>query len=183
MSVTVPREVSERVPEHPNDLRIDAWFLCAEFVERVVSGARDVAARERGGDLPEVDWDAIWQTGDGAPNDEAAIGRIIRAAFEVARAIAPDYRPDVLTTPSPRGGLNGATALGATTLNGHHGVVDEVAVPVELAANAPESVVVHPEFLGNPPQPAQAEPAPTPTVEPMTETVVIAPACRSVSQW
>ena len=45
------------------------------------------------------------------------------------------------------------------------------------------AVVVHPEFLGNPPQPAQAEPAPTPTVEPMTETVVMAAPRRSVSQW
>ena len=37
---------------------------------------------------PKVDWEQVWRAGDGAPSDEAAIGRIIRAAAVVARTIA-----------------------------------------------------------------------------------------------
>jgi sortase A len=172
MSVTVPREASERVPEHPNDLRIDAWFLCAEFVERVVSGARAAAGEEHGGaPPPEVDWDAIWRTGDGAPSDEAAIGRIIREAFEVARGIAPHYRLDALASPSPSAGLNGSAALGAAALMALQDLVDNVVAPAQPASDATESIAIHPEFLR-----VQHQPVPTPTVEPVTESGVIAAA-------
>ena len=48
------------------------------------AAARDRPERE----VPEVDWASIWMAGDGAPSDEAAIGRIVRTASEVARKIA-----------------------------------------------------------------------------------------------
>ena len=67
---------------------IDAWALCAEFVEHMLSDALAAAARhDHGRSVPDVDWDRIWRAAAGAPSDEAAIGRVVRAASEVAREL------------------------------------------------------------------------------------------------
>ncbi len=90
MAVTTHLEDSNGTSGGLEDPGIDAWVLCAEFVEKIVSDALSEAARQGGGRfVPEVDRVAIWRAGDGAPSDEAAIGRIVRAASEAARGIAP----------------------------------------------------------------------------------------------
>ena len=81
---------AEDVPGRPEHPGIDAWVLCREFVERIVSDAQASAARDNPGHpVPEVDWEPIWRAGDGASSDESAIGRIIRAASAVAHEICP----------------------------------------------------------------------------------------------
>jgi sortase A len=71
------------------DLTLDSWDLCRAFVEDLLSDARAAAAQQHPGrPVPEVDWPQIWQAGDGASSDERAIGRIVRAAAEVADRIA-----------------------------------------------------------------------------------------------
>jgi sortase A len=75
-----------------SDSRIDAWVLCAEFVERIVSEARAQATNGSSERVPDVDWAAIWRSGDGAPSDEAAIGRIVRAASDAAQTISSHQR-------------------------------------------------------------------------------------------
>src|ERR1700733_8447324 len=93
MSVMAPRDrpmgresARRRFPR----VNVDAWTLCAEFIERIVSEAQAAAARGNpGSPAPEVDWEQIWRAGDGAPSDESAIGRIIQAASGVARRMAP----------------------------------------------------------------------------------------------
>ena len=40
-----------------------------------------------------MDWAAIWRAGDGAPSDEVAIGRIVRAASGAAQAISRGQHP------------------------------------------------------------------------------------------
>ena len=84
-------------PEHPG---IDAWALCREFVERIVSDAQAAAARDNPGHpVPEVDWEPIWRAGDGAASDESAIGRILRAAWGAAHEIALGT-PELLSPPA-----------------------------------------------------------------------------------
>ena len=52
-------------------------------------------------DTHVVDWAPIWRAGDGAPSDEAAIGRIDRATFETAHGLFPH---------SPEGASIGASS-------------------------------------------------------------------------
>ena len=97
MSVAMDRDVSQRDQGDSENPRIEARTLCAQFVERIVADAQSAASRaDPGQSAGEVDWNRIWQAGDGAPSEEAAIGRIIRVASEEARRIAPrgfDERP------------------------------------------------------------------------------------------
>lgn len=145
-----------------SDARIDAWVLCAEFVERIVSEACAEAA-EDSEDVSGVDWDAIWRAGDGAPSDEAAIGRIVRAASDAAQAISGHQRiapPPSIARPPGAGVLDaplfaGTTEVGQDTAVAaehfadpiHEGVVvteapatppDEVQAPVDLASSIEE---------------------------------------------
>lgn len=72
---------------------IDAWDLCRQFVDQVVSDAvATCGSGQAGTAAPEVDWDAIWRAGDGAPSDEVAIGRIVRAASGVATELSGNGR-------------------------------------------------------------------------------------------
>ena len=67
----------------------------------MVSDAQAAAVRDHPGHpVPEVDWEPIWRAGDGAPSDEWAIGRIIRAASSVADGIAL-RAPGSLSAPAP----------------------------------------------------------------------------------
>ncbi|HEX4433254.1 MAG TPA: sortase [Acidimicrobiales bacterium] len=76
-------------PGSMEELTLDSWDLCREFVEALLSDAQAVAAREHPGQpVREVDWPRIWQAGDGASSDERAIGRIVRVAAEIAREIS-----------------------------------------------------------------------------------------------
>ena len=75
--------------------------LCHEFVDQVVSDALATAgAGTSDRDVPEVDWGAIWGAGDGAPSDEVAIGRIVRAASGVATEIAREQHMVEDTSPA-----------------------------------------------------------------------------------
>jgi sortase A len=77
-------------PDRLAHLSIDAWALCAEFTERIISEAQASAAKANpAGLVPQVDWEQIWRAGDGASSDEAAIGRIVQAAAAIAGTIAP----------------------------------------------------------------------------------------------
>ena len=102
---------SEDASERWSPVRIDAWILCGEFVQRIVSEARAGVTGNLPGDTPEVDWDRIWRAGDGAPSDEVAIGRIVRAASEVARGVSA-YRPGVISPSPPTHRSNGSAVLG-----------------------------------------------------------------------
>lgn len=86
MPVITPSESSRR---EADELPLDSWDLCRDFIEELVSGAQATAARERPGQpVAEADWTKIWQAGNGASSDEGAIGRIVRIAAEAARGIA-----------------------------------------------------------------------------------------------
>ena len=85
--------------ERRTDPPIDAWALCAEFVEQMCP-AHAEAANGSSEDVPEVDWTAIWRSGDGAPSDEAAIGRIVRAASDAAQAISRHHASRRHRTPA-----------------------------------------------------------------------------------
>src|ERR1700728_563264 len=146
MAVTTPRLESEDASERWNDLRIDAWLLCAEFVQRIVSEARAEASEDLFGDVPDVDWDSIWRAGDGAPSDEAAIGRVVRAASEAARGIS-SIPPESLPQSLPTHASNGAAVLeGAPLARPSDTVVPveplahpvEPSAPVALSAPAPD---------------------------------------------
>jgi sortase A len=80
---------SESFRRAADELPLDSWDLCRDFIEEMVSEAQATAALERPGQpVPEVDWTKIWQAGHGASSDESAIGRIVRIAAEAARGIA-----------------------------------------------------------------------------------------------
>ncbi len=90
MSVITRSEATGN-PDLGEHVGMDAWTLCAEFIERMVSDAQ-VAARgvHPGRGSPEVDWDRIWRAGDGASSEEVAIGRVVREAWQVARELSPE---------------------------------------------------------------------------------------------
>jgi sortase A len=86
VSVITPSESPRRGLD---ELPLDSWDLCRDFVEEMVSEAQATAARERPTQpVPEVDWTKIWQAGGGTSSDEGAMGRIVRIAAEAARGIA-----------------------------------------------------------------------------------------------
>jgi sortase A len=88
MSITAPPGSPTDNPNRKEQFGFDAWSLCAEFVETILADAQAATPEEQ--PIPEVDRTRIWWAGDGAPSDEAAIGRIVRAAWEVAHGIAPE---------------------------------------------------------------------------------------------
>jgi len=164
MSVMASRDSqagAEGSPIRLDHLSLDAWTLCREFVQRMVSDAQAAAVSDHPGrPVPEVDWEPIWRAGEGAPSDEAAMGRIIRAASEAARGIALGApEPESLPTRSDR--VDGE--LGA-------GVVSDGSLPdrvdaVDLAA--PVTALVEPMADQPEPIPVLQEP-PTAVVEPVT---------------
>ncbi len=164
MSVMASRDSqagAEGSPIRLDHLSLDAWTLCREFVQRMVSDAQAAAVSDHPGHpVPEVDWEPIWRAGEGAPSDEAAMGRIIRAASEAARGIALGApEPESLPTRSDR--VDGE--LGA-------GVVSDGSLPdrgdaVDLAA--PVTALVEPMADQPEPIPVLQEP-PTAVVEPVT---------------
>jgi len=156
-----------------SDARIDAWVLCAEFVERIVSEARAEAAKDPSGDVPEVDWAAIWRTGDGAPSDEAAIGRIVRAASDAAQAISRHQRaapPSSIARPTSAGVLDAPLVAGTTE-------VGQDIVAAERSADPIRAGVVVAEAPTTPPDQVQAPVDLTSSIaEPLT-----APLAESVA--
>jgi sortase A len=174
MDVTTSRLESADASERWSDLRIDAWFMCAEFVERIVSEARAEVANRPPGDLPDVDWDSIWRAGDGAASDEAAIGRIVRAASEAAREIS-GRQSDVLSPSLPVSPSNGVALLEAGPVASAPESGAETIAPVEPLANSAEPVVVPVEALRPPsdPAPVTADP-PAPAAEMSTTSSSVA---------
>jgi LPXTG-site transpeptidase (sortase) family protein len=94
--VTAPHEISNGVSGRRDVPRGDAWDLCAEFVQSIVADAQSRIAEENRDDLLEVDWASIWSARHGAPSEELAIGRVVRAASDTARGFAAG-RPGVVT--------------------------------------------------------------------------------------
>ncbi len=135
---------------------LDAWELCQAFVDRVVSDALASAGqRQSGTDAPEVDWGAIWRAGDGAPSDEVAIGRILRAASGVANEIAGEQ--PIAAEPSP-----GTVTTAGLTVTGAVIATHSPMEPRPLLGEPPPSVVE--------PPPSVVEPVTT-VVEPVTTVV------------
>jgi LPXTG-site transpeptidase (sortase) family protein len=60
---------------------------CGVFVENLIADAL-ASAPNPDAAASRIDWGAIWHAGDGAPSEEQAIGRIVRAARAAARQIA-----------------------------------------------------------------------------------------------
>jgi hypothetical protein len=106
--VTTPCLDYGDVPQRRSDLHIDAWLLCAEFVQRIVFEALSGAAKDLPEDTLDVDWDSIWRAGDDALSDEAAIGKIVRAASDTARGIS-DRPLTALSQTSSTHSSDGAT--------------------------------------------------------------------------
>lgn len=139
MSVIVPSHISEDSSLLPDHVGLGAWTLCAEFVEQIVSEARAAIERDNPGEpISEVDWDSIWRAGDGAPSNESAIGRVIRAASEAAMGIGVASRDVIRPSTSsvrvndpldPRSTLNQLPAAG-------QGSVAQVETPVALVEPA-----------------------------------------------
>lgn len=178
--MTAPHQMSEHPPQRRNDLRIDAWDLCAEFVYGIVAEAQARAGQHLRGELPEVDWDAVWSAGDGANSDELALGRIVRAASEAARGVAPCREvPQVPGTPDD---CNSAVASITTLLTPPLVVEhDREAFADSLAVQA-ESVLVPAEPLVVTPEVSPAEPAIVQVVaEPVTESVAGSPLVDSTT--
>jgi len=161
--VTTPRLITEDVPERWNDARIDAWVLCAEFVERIVSEARAEAANGSSEGVPEVDWAAIWRTGDGATSDEAAMGRIVRAASVAAQTISRQKR--VAPPPSSTARSTGAGVLDTPQVAGTTEVRPVAIVMAEPSAGPIQTDVVRVEAPATPPDQALAPADLTASVE------------------
>ena len=131
-------------------------------------------AQGKSGTLPEVDWDAIWRAGDGAPSDEAAIGRIVRAASEAAREISSqphEVPPPILPTHSSDGSaIDGVAPLAsAPEISGDESVAGKTLVP----PSEPIVVPVEPSAPDLAPPPAES----TSWVdEPMTMPIVVGTA-------
>ena len=89
MSVITPPWTSAGDLDRGEHIGVDAWDLCAEFVDRLLSDARATASRNTSGEMvPAVEWDRIWRAAEGAPSDEAAIGRVVSEAWLVAQELA-----------------------------------------------------------------------------------------------
>ncbi len=172
--MTAPRLDSENAPERLSDLRIDAWLLCAEFVQGIMAEAG--AGTDPSGDGPDVDWDAIWRAGDGAPSDEVAIGRVVRAASEAARGLSrrPTEAPSQSLATHPP---DGSAALGGVPPANPPGIRADTVVPAEPLAHPVEPGEVSAEPSSPPPEltPAPTEP-PASVAEPLTTPVFVATA-------
>jgi sortase A len=156
-----------------SELRIDAQLLCAEFVQRIVSEARGEAAQGKA-DLPDVDWDAIWRAGDGAPSDEAAIGRIIRAASEAAREISNQPLEALsLSLPTDSSDVpavaEAAPPASAPEISAHASVFEETLAP----ASEPVVLPVEPSVPGPTAAPAES---PSGADQSLTTPVVVGTA-------
>ena len=189
MSVMLPRDSSVRAegaPDRPEHPVMDKWVLCWEFVERIVSNAQAAAERDNpGSPVPEVDWEQIWRAGDGAPSDEWAIGRIIRAASTAANGIAL-RAPEPLSPSAAADGIAGGVGPEAAALTRQPPAGDDSVVPpVEPVAPPPEPVTPPAEPVTGvvesvvPP----AEPV-TPPAEPVTSLVEpVAPPSEPSQAW
>jgi sortase A len=147
-------------------LSLDAWALCREFVERMVSEAQAAAVRDNPGrPAPEVDWVSIWRAGEGASSDESAMGRVIRAGSEAARRIA-------LGVPEPEAAFGRAVVGPETASDGPGPVAPVAAALAALSAQpGPPTAVVEPAVAETVPAPGPEEP-----VTSVVETVTAVPA-------
>ncbi len=173
--MTTPRLESQDASERWSDVRLDAWVLCAEFVQRIVSEAHAGTAKDLSGDIPDVDWAPIWQAGDGAPSDEVAIGRIVRAAWEAAQGISR-HPPEAPSPSQPTLRSNSAAVLGGVPIASPSEITADTVVPVQ-PLGYPEPGVVPVEPVAAPPEPAPATAQPRASVaEPLTMPLSIATA-------
>jgi sortase A len=171
--LTVQRVVSEDAPKQHDHLRIDAWALCNEFLELLVSEDRAVDADEHHGDHPDIDWAAIWHAGDGAPSEELAIGRIVRAASAATRGMSRDL-PVAPPSPVP---TNGADVPPTASSTKPHEAGDDVGrpAPPTVAAVVAGSSAVDSLPVVDPPQQAPAVVEPASTAAPVTGPIVTPP--------
>ena len=168
MAVTTPRLESEDASERWSDVRIDARVLCAEFVQRIMSEARAGMAKDLPENQPDVDWARIWRAGDGAPSDEAAIGRIVRAAWDAARGLS-GHQSEAPLPSLPTHRSNGVGVLGASPASPAE-TGAQVIVPVEPLAHPvePEAVPIEPSATPLYPDQVQAAPTASAVADPAT---------------
>ena len=163
-------EISGLDTDRMGDLTVDAWALCAEFVQQIVSEARDGSIEDLVGDAPDLDWESIWRAGDGAPSDEAAMGRIVRAASEAARGIA--FVAPAIVPPKLIDGFNGGAAPKADALTGPPESEIDVGIPAPPSSALTAPILVPAEQTVDAAEVFAAEPATEITPEPVTEPVV-----------
>jgi len=158
MSVMASRDSqmgAEGAPIRPDHLSLDAWLLCREFVERIVSEAQAAAARDNPGyPVCEFDWESIWRAGEGASSDESAMGRIVRAASEAARSIALGLAEPV-ASPARADVAEAASNRPEPAGDDSVDLVEPLTALVEPVTAAPEVVIAQREL-------------PTAVVEPVT---------------
>ena len=91
-----PDEGKAWVPPGPTDVsRLQPVDLSRRFVELLVAHVRAVARHQSGNDVPDVDWDAIAEAGEGTPPPER-IGSMVTAALVEMRGLTsgPMALPD-----------------------------------------------------------------------------------------
>ncbi len=157
----------EAAPGRRGHVDINAWVLCAEFVERIVSDAQAVAAlHDPGHRIPEVDREMIWQAGNGAYSDESAIGRIVRAASEVAYGIA-------LGTPEPPSPPASADRADGEVAPATAATRQQPAGAEPVARVEPVTALVEPVTALVEPVAVRAEPVTTPAMRETSVTEVV----------
>jgi LPXTG-site transpeptidase (sortase) family protein len=178
MSVMTPRETSAGGPDRDTRVVMDAWTLCADFIEQVLADAQAVAGRVAPGHVaPEVDWDRIWRAGEGAPSEEAAIGRVIRKAWQVAQELAQGTT-EPFTAPAEL--VDVVRAEPDLTLHSQVGTESVVRTEPATAQRAPvfvptESPPADSESIAPLEEPVSAQTEPTAAVEePVTAPVTVA---------
>jgi LPXTG-site transpeptidase (sortase) family protein len=88
MSVMTPPWTSAGDLDRGEHVGMDAWDLCAGFIEHMLSDAQVTASGSHSGGMASVvDWDRIWRAAEGAPSEEAAIGRVVSEAWLVAQEL------------------------------------------------------------------------------------------------
>ena len=152
-------------------MRFNAWALCTRFVEQMASSAYGGRAQGVTEGDADVDWALIWQAGEGAPSDEVAIGRVVRAALDARRRIA-SRQPDGFSSSSATqsaNGSNSAVVLGATRASIPHWVPDETTTEVPPSAPIADATAVPVEES---PPPTTSPPSPQKLVATVMEPSV-----------
>ena len=174
MSVMTQRDAFAGGGDRDDQIAMDAWALCAEFIERMLSDAQATAARVSPDHfVPEVDWDRIWRAGESAPSDEAAIGRVVRVAFEVARELSLGGTESL----RPHADRVDEEAPAKKIPIAHPPVANAPVAPVEPVTALLEPVTAHAEPVAGVAEPVTEETEPVVvTEEPATARVVSVPA-------
>jgi LPXTG-site transpeptidase (sortase) family protein len=172
--ITPPWDAADDL-DRGEHIGVDAWDLCAEFVDRLLSDARATAARSLSGEAaPTIDWDRIWGAAEGAPTEEAAIGRVVSEAWLVAQEFAPGTAASPTVTPDVIGGEVPAEAGEKPDVHEPTPPPERVAEPTGAAAVA--TVLAASETVAPPDTPISVPPPPPSVTAPHEPVTVVEPA-------